>query len=98
MRHRAFRRVWAFPAAVAQPTLQQKAPALRSRTDAMKRLLRLHQPRRLTEHFNVSGYGADMNTLLNMAIIIGGIWLGDQLFNHGHITVAVVQVALQHLG
>ena len=39
-----------------------------------------------------------MNTLLNMTIIIGSVWLGDQLFNHGHITVAVVQVALQHLG
>ncbi len=39
-----------------------------------------------------------MNTLLNMAIIIAGVWLGDQLFNHGRITVAVAQVALQHLG
>jgi len=60
-------------------------------------VVRFHQPSRLTVYFNAPAMVAGMNKLLSFAIIIGGIWLGDQLFNHGHITVAVVQVALQHL-
>jgi len=38
-----------------------------------------------------------MNKLLYMVVIIGGLWLADQLFDHGQITTAVVQMALQHL-
>jgi len=39
-----------------------------------------------------------MNTILNAALIIGGVWIGDQVFNQGYITAAVLQMAYHQFG
>lgn len=43
-------------------------------------------------------YVETMNTILNAALIIGGVWIGDQVFNQGYITAAVLQMAYHQFG